>query len=50
MTLNSAGFIDIANADNAQAVPLNVADSAAANIRNGAKDSALQRGLRNVII
>jgi hypothetical protein len=50
VTLNSAGFIDIANANNAEAVAFNVADSAAANIRSGATDPALGRGLRNVII
>jgi hypothetical protein len=50
VTLNSYGFIDIANPNNAPAVALNAADSAALNIRNGAKDPVSGRSLDNVII
>jgi hypothetical protein len=50
VTLNSAGFIDTAKPSNAQAVPLNVADSAAANIRNEVSDPAFGHGLPNVMI
>jgi hypothetical protein len=50
VTLNKYGFIDIGNNKNAQAMALNAADSAAANIRNGAADPVSSRGLSNVII
>jgi hypothetical protein len=50
VTLNSYGLIDLANAANARAAPMNAADSAASNIRSGAIDSISGRGLSNVII
>jgi von Willebrand factor type A domain len=50
VTLNADGFIDIHNNANAQAVGFNAADSAAANIRNGAVDPVSGRGLRGVFI
>lgn len=50
VTLNSYGFIDIANNNNARAMALNAADSAATNIRNGATDPVSGRSLDNVII
>jgi von Willebrand factor type A domain len=50
VTLNSYGFIDLANGNNAQAMALNAADSAATNIRNGAVDPVSGRSIQNVII
>ena len=50
VTLNSYGFIDLANANNAQAMAMNAADSAATNIRNGAVDPVSRRSIQNVII
>lgn len=50
VTLNSYGFIDIANRENAKAMAMNAADSAASNIRNGHTDPVSGRGLSNVVI
>ncbi len=50
VTLNPYGLIDLANNANAQAVAMNVADSAATNIRNGAVDPVSGKGLHNVVI
>jgi hypothetical protein len=50
VTLNSYGLIDLANNANAQAVAMNVAESAATNIRSGAVDSVSGQGLHNVVI
>jgi VWA domain-containing protein len=50
VTLNSDGFIDLKNPQNAQAMAANAADSAARNIRNGAVDPVSRRRLRNVVI
>ena len=50
VTLNKYGFIDIADDKNAQAAALNAADSAGANIRNGAVDPDSGRALKNVVI
>jgi von Willebrand factor type A domain len=50
VTLNSDGFIDLANANNARAMALNAADSAATNIRNGAVDPVSGRNLKGVLI
>lgn len=50
VTLNSYGFIDIHNPQNAPAMAANAAESAARNIRNGAVDPVSGRGLPNVVI
>ena len=50
VTLNRFGFIDLGNNRNAMATALNAADSAAANIRNGAIDPVSGRRLKNVVI
>ena len=49
VSLNSNGFIDLANANNAAAMALNAADSAAVRIRNGATDPVSGNSLSNVI-
>ncbi len=56
-TLNSVGMIDIGsvtsgcpNNNNATAMALNAADSAATNIRNGATDATSGKGLSGIII
>lgn len=50
VTLNAAGLIDLGNANNAQAMALNAADSAATRIRAGTVDPTYNRGLSNVLI
>jgi len=50
VTLNGAGLIDINNNNNAQAMALNAADSAATSIRAGATDPNYNRGLSNILI
>ncbi len=49
VSLNSNGFIDLANANNAAAMALNAADSAAYRIRNGATDPVSSNSLSNII-
>jgi Flp pilus assembly protein TadG len=50
VTLNAAGLIDINNNNNAQAMALNAADSAATRIRAGTVDPTYNRGLTNILI
>lgn len=50
ITLNGAGLIDLGNSNNAQAMALNAADSAATRIRAGVTDPNYSRGLTNILI